>query len=180
MAGLIKKHKGPLLFILAVLIWIREEFKIHQLNQEILSAKLSNLPLQNNITEVVTKNSDSVNSLISAKLDSNLPIGHYFLSNAQDKVQEKLRRRLQRSKVINKRLPNIICLGAKKCGTLAFREFLNKHSQVVVSMNNELNFFDYHYESGVGKYLDQFRIRTKDLSISLFHRVRRCRQANIF
>ena len=174
MAGLIKKHKGPLLFILAVLIWIREEFKIHQLNQEILSVKSSNLPLQNNnITEVVIKNfSDSIDP--PTKLESNLPIGHYFAPKTQDKVKEKLRRLLPR--LPNKRLPNIICLGAKKCGTLAFREFISKHSRVAVSVNNEVNFFDYHYESGVRKYLDQFKIKSmaknfrKDFSISLFEK----------
>ena len=41
-----------------------------------------------------------------------------------------------------RRLPRVIAIGAKKCGTGALRFFLSKHSKVKVSYKDEPHFFD--------------------------------------
>ena len=58
------------------------------------------------------------------------------------------------------RLPNIICIGAKKCGTGALQQFLSGHPQIVRTSSkvDEPHFFDQdeNYEKGVDYYRNLF------------------------
>nr|CAB3254151.1 heparan sulfate glucosamine 3-O-sulfotransferase 3B1-like [Phallusia mammillata] len=54
-------------------------------------------------------------------------------------------------KGVRKRLPHIIGIGSKKCGTGAFRHFLRFHSKVQVSLC-EPHFFDDSYNKGTEYY----------------------------
>jgi len=63
--------------------------------------------------------------------------------------------------VYTKRLPNMICIGAKKCGTGAFQHFLSGHSQVVrpVTRIDEPHFFDNtdNFTKGIDHYRSIFQ-----------------------
>ena len=64
--------------------------------------------------------------------------------------------------VYTKRLPNVVCIGAKKCGTGAFQQFLSGHPQVVRTLNtvDEPHFFDQdsNFEQGIEFYRNMFSI----------------------
>ena len=61
---------------------------------------------------------------------------------------------------LKNRLPDLICIGVKKCGTGALVSFLQNHSKVKISYLNadrkEPHFYDRNYENGVDWYLKQF------------------------
>ena len=38
-------------------------------------------------------------------------------------------------------LPNLLVLGAKKCGTTALHRYLGRHPEISMSQEKELNFF---------------------------------------
>ena len=63
--------------------------------------------------------------------------------------------------IYTKRLPNIICIGAKKCGTGAFQQFISGHPQVArtISTVDEPHFFDQ----------DESFIKGKDFYKNLFN-----------
>ncbi len=51
---------------------------------------------------------------------------------------------MKRDGFIQKRglhVANVVCIGVKKCGTGALRQWLSAHSRIVVSNKEELNFF---------------------------------------
>ena len=66
----------------------------------------------------------------------------------------------QQDNMVEVRLPNIICIGAKKCGTGAFQQFLSGHPQIVRTSSkvDEPHFFDQdeNYEKGVDYYRNLF------------------------
>lgn len=56
----------------------------------------------------------------------------------------------------HKLLPNVIGLGAKKCGTTALHYYMTAHPKVKVSQDHEeLAFFDKKWENGIDWYLDK-------------------------
>ena len=59
--------------------------------------------------------------------------------------------------ILRKRLPNVICIGAKKCGTGAFLNFIQHHSKFKTSKINEIHFYDgVNLKNGLSWYLEQF------------------------
>ena len=56
----------------------------------------------------------------------------------------------------HKLLPNVIGLGAKKCGTTALHYYMTAHPKVKVSQDHEeLAFFDKKWENGIDWYLEK-------------------------
>jgi hypothetical protein len=53
-------------------------------------------------------------------------------------------------------LPNLVVIGAQKCGTSTLHDLLSQHPQVCMSAVKELNFFTWHWERGVDWYAAQF------------------------
>jgi len=54
-------------------------------------------------------------------------------------------------------LPNVVIIGAMKCGTTSLHQYLEKHPQVFMSEKKELNFFiDMGWELGLDWYKAQF------------------------
>ncbi|XP_071490514.1 heparan sulfate glucosamine 3-O-sulfotransferase 1-like [Diadema antillarum] len=51
-----------------------------------------------------------------------------------------------------RRLPRVLCIGAKKCGTGAVRFFLKTHPAVVTSTRGEVHFWDRHQAKGLAWY----------------------------
>jgi hypothetical protein len=43
-------------------------------------------------------------------------------------------------------LPNLLVIGAAKCGTTSLHEHLNAHPEIAMSRENELDFFVDHYQ----------------------------------
>lgn len=56
-----------------------------------------------------------------------------------------------------KRLPNVVVLGTKKCGTGALRVFLDTHPNVVFSKKAESKFFTQNYKKGIDWYVQIMR-----------------------
>lgn len=56
------------------------------------------------------------------------------------------------------RLPNLVVIGAQKCGTTSLHHYLRRHPQVSMSRTKELDFFiqDRNWRRGVGWYAAQF------------------------
>lgn len=50
-----------------------------------------------------------------------------------------------------RRLPDLLIIGVKKCGTRALLEFLRLHPDVRAA-SNEIHFFDRHYSLGLNWY----------------------------
>lgn len=50
-----------------------------------------------------------------------------------------------------KRLPDVLIIGVKKCGTRALLEFIRLHPDVRAA-GNEIHFFDRHFASGLNWY----------------------------
>ena len=55
-------------------------------------------------------------------------------------------------------LPNLLVLGAKKCGTTALHRYLGRHPEISMSQEKELNFFsrDRRWNLGIDWYTRQF------------------------
>ena len=55
-------------------------------------------------------------------------------------------------------LPNLIIIGAQKCGTTSLHYYLNLHPQILMSREKELNFFitERNWSKGVDWYRSQF------------------------
>lgn len=53
--------------------------------------------------------------------------------------------------------PNFLIIGASRCGTTSLFHYLRAHPDVYVAKGKELHFFDLHYGSGWGSYLEAFR-----------------------
>ncbi len=56
-------------------------------------------------------------------------------------------------------LPNMVIVGAQKCGTTTLTGLLRRHPQVRMSRPKELHFFDWHFDRGLEWYAEQFRPR---------------------
>ena len=56
----------------------------------------------------------------------------------------------------NKRLPNVILIGAKKCGTAALQTFMEYHPKFHSSRLIEPHYYDLHYDKGLNWYLSTF------------------------
>ena len=54
-----------------------------------------------------------------------------------------------------KRLPNFIIAGSKKCGTGALRTMLPNHSLLKSSRKFEVNYFDKNFDGGLEFYMDR-------------------------
>ena len=66
--------------------------------------------------------------------------------------------KIENNQIKRKRLPNVICLGAKKCGTGAFQRFMSYHSKFKSANIDEPHFFDQNekYKQGVNYYSNFF------------------------
>jgi hypothetical protein len=53
-------------------------------------------------------------------------------------------------------LPNLVVVGAMKCGTSSLHRYLSHHPQIFMSRKKELCFFAQRWENGLDWYLDQF------------------------
>lgn len=74
---------------------------------------------------------------------------------------EPMKRSMNSSKniVVNQRLlPNLVIIGAMKCGTLSLHEYLNLHPQIAMTSIDELNFFvtEKNWGRGIEWYQAQF------------------------
>lgn len=62
-----------------------------------------------------------------------------------------------------KLLPNVIGLGAKKCGTTALHYYMKAHPKVKVPPDHEeLSFFDRHWPNGIDWYLERLPLVADD------------------
>lgn len=59
------------------------------------------------------------------------------------------------------RFPNVIIIGAKKCGTRALLQQLAKHSKIA-SAGQEIHFFDRYYDRGLNWYREQMPFSQPD------------------
>ena len=77
--------------------------------------------------------------------------------------------------ILRQRLPDIICIGAKKCGTEAFQNFITHHSRIkgLKGTNSEIHFFDLDdkFQKGVEYYKSFFPYVT--LSDTVFEKTPR-------
>ncbi|NNL68032.1 MAG: sulfotransferase [Myxococcales bacterium] len=55
------------------------------------------------------------------------------------------------------KIPDFLVLGAQKCGTTSFYEFLCGHPQVTPAAEKELHFFDRDWHTGLDAYRECFR-----------------------
>jgi hypothetical protein len=56
-------------------------------------------------------------------------------------------------------LPNLLCIGAAKCGTTSLHEYLDLHPQIAMAPGKELNFFTdpaWNWRRGLEWYSEQF------------------------
>ena len=58
-------------------------------------------------------------------------------------------------------LPNLIIIGAMKCGTSSMHNYLDAHPEISMSRQKELNFFsfDRHWQRGEDWYGRHFRLQ---------------------
>lgn len=68
------------------------------------------------------------------------------------------------------RLPDMIMIGAKKCGTGAFQNFIKNHYKVKMANSEEIHFFDNSYNQDVNWYMQKFPNTYKDYNISLIEK----------
>ena len=54
-----------------------------------------------------------------------------------------------------KHLPQVLIIGASKCGTTALSTFLSYHPNISIDAEKEIKFFNHNYERGFDWYLDQ-------------------------
>ena len=54
-----------------------------------------------------------------------------------------------------KRLPEVLVIGAPKCGTAALSSFLSHHPDIAIDEKKELNFFSQNYDLGFDWYIDK-------------------------
>ena len=56
-------------------------------------------------------------------------------------------------------LPNLIVIGAAKCGTTSLHRYLDLHPEIAMTKAKELDFFveDRNWQRGLGWYESQFR-----------------------
>jgi len=74
-------------------------------------------------------------------------------SNDSDRQQE-----MTSSVSRTRRLPDVIIIGVKKCGTRALLEFLRAHPDVRAP-GPEVHFFDRHYDKGLDWYRFEILLR---------------------
>ncbi|GEM_PF-898464 len=57
-------------------------------------------------------------------------------------------------------LPNLLVIGAMKCGTTSLHNYLNQHPDIYMSNQKELDFFveEKNWNKGIDWYKDQFRV----------------------
>ncbi len=53
-------------------------------------------------------------------------------------------------------LPNLLVVGAQKCGTTSLHHYLGLHPEIGMSRKKELNFFSHHRDRGVDWYRSHF------------------------
>jgi hypothetical protein len=60
-------------------------------------------------------------------------------------------------------LPNLIIIGAPKCGTTSLHHYLSLHPQISMSREKELNFFiaERNWSKGIAWYAAQFAADNK-------------------
>ena len=85
--------------------------------------------------------------------------GCYTIYSASNQIQLGPDRLQQRH--CRKTYPDVIIMGAKKCGTTALRNFLSFHPQIA-SFKNEPHFFEKNYYLGLNWYLDQMPYATPE------------------
>ena len=85
--------------------------------------------------------------------------GCYWLYTASDQTPLDKEKREERN--CSKHFPDVIVMGAKKCGTTALRNFLTFHPQIATS-KGEVHFFDNRYYLGMDWYLDQMPYSTPE------------------
>jgi len=73
-------------------------------------------------------------------------------SNNSDRQQE-----MTSSEARARRLPDVIIIGVKKCGTRALLEFLRAHP-AVKAPGPEVHFFDRHYDKGLDWYRYDYNV----------------------
>ncbi|MEB3209752.1 MAG: sulfotransferase [Leptolyngbyaceae bacterium] len=63
----------------------------------------------------------------------------------------------------NNGLPNLVIIGAMKCGTTSLHHYLNRHPEIHMSATKELDFFieEKNWKRGVNWYQSQFKSFTK-------------------
>ena len=76
--------------------------------------------------------------------DENLVEGSTSL--LKDDEDLKFHYLVRNNNIVRSRPANLICLGAKKCGTGALRRFLSYHSKIRVSRAPETHFFDMNWD----------------------------------
>jgi hypothetical protein len=54
-------------------------------------------------------------------------------------------------------LPNLIVIGAQKCGTTSLHYYLSLHPEIAMSRTKELHFFSRRWRRGLRWYERQFR-----------------------
>lgn len=59
--------------------------------------------------------------------------------------------------MIMTRLPDVIVIGAMKCGTTSLFEYLKRHPELSSSKRKEPNFFTTHWDKGIRWYEKQFK-----------------------
>nr|XP_039251128.1 heparan sulfate glucosamine 3-O-sulfotransferase 6-like [Styela clava] len=90
-----------------------------------------------------------------------------YQENRQEKrIVSKNNEPTQRSKesLLLRRIPQVICIGVKKCGTGALKSFLGKHPKVKLPTEAEPHFFDNNatFEKGVEYYRSLMPLSRKD------------------
>lgn len=74
------------------------------------------------------------------------------LTDDSDKNESAFKYRLVNGENLSQRkLPDLLIIGVKKCGTRALLEFLRLHPDVRAA-SNEIHFFDRHYSFGLNWY----------------------------
>lgn len=141
----------------------------------LLLQQVENLPKITAVREKILLNQTFWRSLKNlTSLDQDLVLDQIFLGQILEKpILQNFKINVKTGQIFRKRLPNLIGIGAKKCGTGALASYLAHHSQVVSSEDGpdhliETHFFDQKFraekkpkkygkfkKSGLNVYLSQ-------------------------
>lgn len=58
-------------------------------------------------------------------------------------------------------LPNLLIIGAMKCGTTSFRKYLSAHPEIYLPQSAEINYFAHDYKKDIKLYESHFRSHLK-------------------
>ncbi|XP_070537031.1 heparan sulfate glucosamine 3-O-sulfotransferase 1-like [Ptychodera flava] len=123
-------------------------------DQQVYSWNVSTLTVQDNDSDIIVGANTNKTCYLARE---------YTTQNGENRTLLVPRSLSELEKMgCKKRLPGVLTVGVKKCGTGALRFFMNSHPQVMFGVDVEAHYFDRNYDKNIEWYIQKMPYTTQD------------------